>query len=111
LRSAVRDLIAAPGQEGLVLALTGDGRVCALSRGALVWEIDLAGGHEWRGRARAALDGEQLWIAHEGHGSVRRLDLESGEVGAEFALPVGAAWTIADGQLIHALDGRLSSLK
>ncbi len=111
LRAAVRELIVPPGQEEQLLVLTDDGRVSALSNGALAWEVDLAGGHEWRGRARSFIEEDRLWIAHEGHGSVRSIDLKSGEVAVEYALPVGAAWTIADGQLIYAQDGRLFSLK
>lgn len=111
LRAAVRELLLPPGQEELLLVLTDDGRVSALSRGAVAWEVDLAGGHEWRGLAKSFIEDDRLWIAHEGHGSVRGIDLKSGEVAVEYALPDDAAWTIADGQLIYAQDGRLFSLK
>lgn len=111
LRAAIRELFLVPGQDSFVLAVTDDGRVCALSDGALAWEINLAGGHEWRGRAQSRIEGERLWIAHTGHGNVRCLDLLSGEVATEFALPVDAPWTISDGQLIYALGDRLLSMK
>jgi len=111
LRAAIREILVPPGQENLLLVLTDDGRVSALSNGAVAWEVDLAGGHEWRGRARSFIEADHLWIAHEGHGSVRSIDLKSGEVSLEYALPVGAAWTVADGQLIYAQNGKLFSLK
>lgn len=111
LRAAVRELASPAGQPELLLALTDDGRVCAISRGEVLWETDLSGGHEWRGKARWHSDGDRLWIAHEGHGSVRHIDLKSGEITSEFALPQGATWTVADGRLYYAVDRRLFSLE
>ena len=111
LRAAIRNLFTPPDQDDLLLALTDDGRVCALSNGAVAWEVDLAGGHEWRGRTKSFVEEDRLWIAHEGHGSVRAIDLKSGEIELEFALPDGSAWTVAGEQLIYAQAGRLFSLK